>query len=29
MMKCATDLQRDRSFQGAGLIDVFRMFVNS
>lgn len=29
MMGCATDLRRDRSFQGAGLIDVFRMFVNS
>ena len=29
MMSCATDLRRDRSFQGAGLIDVFRMFVNS
>ena len=29
MTGSATDLRRDRSFQGAGLIDVFRMFVNS
>jgi subtilisin family serine protease len=29
MTSCATDLRRDKSFQGAGLIDVFRMFVNS
>jgi serine protease AprX len=29
MMSSATNLRRDPSFQGAGLIDVFRMFVNS
>jgi serine protease AprX len=29
IVSTATDLKRDRSFQGAGLIDLFRMLVNS
>jgi subtilisin family serine protease len=29
VVSSATDLKRDRSFQGAGLIDLFRMLVNS
>lgn len=29
MTASATDLKRDRSFQGAGLLDLFRMLVNS